>query len=56
MIRAVEIDEYRRCDLASCRGMARWEFTVRDAGGRPRRVFVCRRHQIEGFARARELA
>ena len=56
VIRAVQIDEYRQCDLASCRNPAGWEFTVKCRRGRPRRVFVCREHQIEGFARVRELA
>jgi hypothetical protein len=56
MIRAREIDEYRGCDLSQCSRPARWEFTVRTKGGRPRRVYVCERHQIEGFARARDLS
>lgn len=56
MIRACEIDEYRKCDLSSCRGMARWEFTAADGDGKKRRVFVCREHQLEGFARVKELA
>ncbi len=56
MIAAREIDEYRQCDLHECKEPARWEFTVTDKAGRPRRVYVCREHQIEGFARARDLA
>ena len=55
VISAREIDEYRKCDLATCSRPARWEFTVRGMRGRPCRVYVCRDHPIEGFARAREL-
>ena len=56
MIRLREIDEYRPCDLSTCRKPARWELTARGANGRPCRVYVCGEHQIEGFARARELS
>ena len=55
MIVAKEIDEYRRCDLSTCRKQARWEFTARGANGLPFRVYVCAEHQMEGFARAREI-
>ena len=56
MIKAREIDEYRTCDLGCCREEARWEFTKASEGGRPYRVFVCGAHEVEGFARVRELA
>ena len=56
MITAREVDEYRDCDLTCCDEQARWEFSVSCANARMRRVFVCPRHMLEGFARARELA
>ncbi len=55
MIAAREIDEYRKCDLSDCTRHARWEFTTTGKSGRPCRVYVCAEHQMEGFARAREL-
>lgn len=55
MIAAREVDEYRKCDLASCGKRARWEFTKTGQLGRPYRVFVCAGHQVEGFVRVKEL-
>ncbi len=55
MIRVVPIDAYRRCDLASCSEKATREFAIRGRNARVRRLFVCAGHQMEGFARAREL-
>ena len=56
MISAREIDEYRECDLASCERKARWEFTVKREGRRPRRVYACDEHEVDGFRRATDLA
>ena len=55
MITIREIDPYRKCDLPSCREKAAWELTLTDMTGRPRRVFVCGEHHVEGFCRVREL-
>jgi hypothetical protein len=54
MIHVREIDEYRPCDLPSCRKRAKWEFTRSSATGRPYRVFVCCDHQVEGFVRSKD--
>ena len=54
MIIVTGIPEFRKCDLPSCRAMARREFTRTDRDGQAYRVFVCEEHEVEGFLRIRE--
>ena len=55
MITLTETPEYRKCDLPSCKAVARREFTKTDQNGCSYRVFVCADHEVEGFIRVKEL-